>query len=103
MKGKITRIAALNDHFRQTSNHFLLTNGVSNLPNIPGLIGEIRRYKDFNEDNDPYEEHDFGNLSWQGRSIFWKIDYYDQQLSQWHDPAKDSCKRILTVLLADEY
>ena len=59
----------------------------------------------FTEDNDPYDEHDFGSINIAGETVFWKIDYYDLNLEYGADdpanPAK--CRRILTVMLASEY
>ena len=34
-------------------------------------------FDDFNEDNDPHREHDFGSFELEGEKLFWKIDYYD--------------------------
>ena len=39
----------------------------------------VRDYAEFNEDNDPYGEHDFGSLKVAGEKIFWRIDYYDEK------------------------
>ena len=59
----------------------------------------------FDEDNDPHGEHDFGSFELAGRTFFWKIDYYDPNLEFGaeypSDPSKT--KRILTLMLADEY
>ena len=65
--------------------------------------GGVRDYTDFNEDNDPYGEHDFGSLKVAGEKIFWKIDYYDESLSKWCDPLDPDCQRVLTIMLAEEY
>lgn len=70
------------------------------------LIGLSRAVEDFNrftEDNDPYGEHDFGKLTWYEQTVFWKIDYYDQELQHWCDPLSPDCNRVLTVMLAEEY
>jgi uncharacterized protein DUF3768 len=32
---------------------------------------------DFNTNDDPYGEHDFGSFELAGEKFFWKIDYYD--------------------------
>ncbi|MEI6498442.1 MAG: hypothetical protein WCO23_00580 [bacterium] len=31
------------------------------------------------------------------------MDYYNQTLDEWEDPLSQDCKRVLTVMLADEY
>jgi len=97
-------IAKRNDRFRRTSTRMMMTSGVvETLPDTLGLALAIRDYDRFTEDNDPYGEHDFGSLEWNGEKVFWKIDYYDQQLENGRDPLDVDCKRILTVLLASEY
>ncbi len=65
----------------------------------------MRAFSDFDDDNDPHGEHDFGVVEMRGYKCFWKIDYYDadsEMLSP--DPADpDVTRRVLTVMLADEY
>lgn len=77
--------------------------GVFNLQDVLGLIRAVRDYTDFSEDNDPYGEHDFGSLDWEGQKIFWKIDYYDPAFEGWADPLSDEVERVLTVYLAEEH
>ncbi len=91
-----------NDEFRRLGA-YRFTKVVSGLMNEYGLIVTIAFYNDFHEGNDPYREHDFGSLMWEGKKIFWKIDYYDQNLKFWADPTTDACRRVLTVMLAEEY
>ena len=58
------RIAALNDVFRQSfmGGKVFYTAGVQAL-NIPAVIlDKVQKYADFNKDNDPYGEHDFGRF-----------------------------------------
>lgn len=98
-----TRIAAINDRFRKSGTAFMLTQGTMVLADVTGLIDAVRTYSDFNEDNDPWGEHDFGSLDWDGNKLFWKIDYYDQELKYGKDPLDPECNRVLTILLADEY
>ena len=95
-------IAKLNDQFRKVET-FSVTQGVFGLRDMLGLVQAVRDYTDFTEDNDPYGEHDFGSLDWDGEKVFWKIDYYDQTSQKWHDPLDPGCERVLTVLLASEY
>lgn len=96
-------VAVLNDRFRKLGFGIVLTQGVQVLNNLEGLLGKIRMFNDFNEGNDPYGEHDFGSLKWEGEKIFWKIDYYDQNLEFGLDPLNPDCKRTMTVMLAEEY
>ncbi|SRR6266540_1770543 len=96
-------IAKKNDAFRRSGFGVTVTPGVQVLEDLGGLIDEIRRFKEFTEDNDPYGEHDFGSLEWYGQKVFWKIDYYDQTLEYGEDPLSLDCRRVLTVMLASEY
>jgi len=102
-------IRQLNDVFRQTftGGTVLLTPGIQSAggDHLSELLIRIRTFAAFSEDNDPNHEHDFGGLEWRGEKVFWKIDYYDQDL-QYHspDPADASITtRVLTIMLAREY
>jgi hypothetical protein len=99
----VANIARANDVFRKLGFCVTITQGIHALPDVGGLLVEVSRFNTFTEDNDPHGEHDFGSLFWHGNKIFWKIDYYNQLLTGWCDPLSDNCRRILTVMLADEY
>lgn len=96
------RIAERNDTFRKGET-MSVSQGVFNLQDVLGLIRAVREYKDFSEDNNPYGEHDFGSLDWEGQKIFWKIDYYDERFEGWADPLSNEVERVLTVYLAEEH
>lgn len=96
-------IARLNDEFRRSGLGITVTPGVQTLENLHLLIDEIRMFNEFGEHNDPYGEHDFGSVHWYGEKVFWKIDYYDQDLTYGSDPLEPNCRRVLTVMLASEY
>ncbi len=96
-------LSRLNDEFRKRGDGVTITHGVQLLEDLYGLLGSVRWYDDFNADNDPYQEHDFGSLDWHGTPVFWKIDYYDATLRGWCDPEDPACRRLLTVMLASEY
>lgn len=96
-------IASQNDLFRALCMRPMVTQGVSDLKDVFGLVQVVRRFTDFTEDNDPYGEHDFGSLEWEGQRVFWKISYYDQSLKYGEDPLSLDCRRVLTVMLASEY
>ncbi len=99
---KAELIAQRNDKFRQVET-MSVSQGVFNLNDVLGLIRAVRDYTDFSEDNDPYGEHDFGSFTVSGVKIFWKIDYYDENLEKWCDPLSPDCNRVLTIMRADEY
>lgn len=96
-------VASRNDAFRRAGFGTTVTTGIQDLPDIDGLMGAVRDFNRFTEDNDPYGEHDFGGLMWHGSKVFWKIDYFNQALGAWEDPTSPKCQRVLTVMLADEY
>ena len=105
----MSKIAALNDAFRTTltGGTVLLTVGVQELPDMvkAAAIRKVVEFDDFNEDNDPYDEHDFGGFELCNRRFFWKIDYFDER-SEFgsEDPADpEKTTRVLTIMLADEY
>ena len=99
------RIARLNDAARRNVMSYMTSAGVISLE--PSIVGDIYtavyNYKRFTEDDDPYGEHDFGSFTVAGNKIFWKIDYYDQQLKYGSDPLDPNCRRVVTIMLAEEY
>ena len=99
---RATEITKRNDEFRKGYS-FTITRDIQELPDVLEVIEEVRRFKDFSEDNDPYGEHDFGSFDWGCEKIFWKIDYYDEALKGWCDPLSPDCHRVLTIMLAEEY
>lgn len=106
---RVVRIRCLNDHFRRTmlGGKFVLTLGIRMLGNtaVAEILRQVRTYDNFNVANDPYQEHDFGSLEYEGQKIFWKIDTYDKNL-EFHSPdPSDPFKttRVLTIMLAEEY
>ena len=63
-------------------------------------------FDQFNEDNDPHGEHDFGSFELCGRKFFWKIDYYDRTMelgSRRPDRSPDKTTRVMTIMFASEY
>lgn len=110
----IARIRELNDAFRRRRGSpiafiasITITRGVATQGDafVEAAIAAVVSYGDFTEDNDPYGEHDFGAFAIEGQGLFWKIDYYNPELrfgsEDPGDPAK--ARRVLTILLAEEY
>ena len=104
-----SRIRALNDQLRarSTGGMVVITAGVQHLSAdaIARILVEIREFDNFNGDNDPYGEHDFGALDVDGRQIFWRISYYDKLLEhRSEDPSSpEITTQVLTIMLASEY
>jgi hypothetical protein len=69
------------------------------------LRAAIAQFSDWAEGNDPYGEHDFGAFDLLGERLFFKIDYYHPDHDT-HAPVPSNielCRRVLTVMRADEY
>jgi hypothetical protein len=103
------RIRALNDAFRRSfvGGTVVVTAGFESLPSDPrrSILARIRAFDNFDEDNDPHGEHDFGLIEDGDVRCFWKIDYYDSDMELMSpDPADAAVTtRVLTVMLAEEY
>ncbi len=100
---KTVMISMLNDKFRKSGAGVVLTCGVQSVEDLPGLLKAVQDFDQFNEDNDPWNEHDFGRIDWHGDKVFWKMDYYNETMEAWEDPFSKKCRRVITVMLADEY
>lgn len=102
-------IANRNDYFRKNLSHgaLVLTQGIrSNTPEgLKEIITKVRNFDTFDENNDPYGEHDFGAFDYKGRRIFWKIDYYDQKMLYLSPDVSNPrlTNRVLTIMYAEEY
>lgn len=113
MLDKAGRIAALNDELRRAPRRWALSAGLNAIlcadeGTRPGLTEQLIRaivsFADFSPSNDPYGERDLGCFEFQGESCLWKIDYFHPERSEL-SPApwdRDLCRRVLTVMLAEE-
>ena len=112
------RTRALNDFFRanwlgldqderESLGKVICTRGICALSGIARaeVLERVVTFNNFNRDNDPHGEHDFGSFSQDGQNIFWKIDYYNRDMSAGsNNPANpDETMRVLTIMLASEY
>ncbi len=106
---KASAIAKLNDAFRANPilGTTILTAGIrsNSSEDIAYIMNKVCNFKDFNEDNNPYGERDFGAFDYKEQKIFWKIDYYDRNFEFASPDAADPSitNRVLTVMYADEY
>ena len=106
---RVEKIARLNDEFRLTckGGRVVLTQGIASMrPDDQLLIvNKVRHFDDFSNDNDPWNEHDFGAFDYNGEKVFFKIDYYDPTFEMGsEDPANpEKTARVLTIMRADEY
>lgn len=102
-------LAMLNDAFRRsfTGGQVVITRGVAALPEqeCAALLEKVRTFDRFDEDNDPYGEHDFAAIDHGGTRYFWKIDAFDRSLNGASPNPFDQVltRRVLTVMRTDEY
>ena len=102
-------VKTLNDKFRKTllGGKVMLTRGIFSKGQkaINEILDSVKMFNDFNQGNDPYNEHDYGSFEYDGERIMWKIDYYDRDLRYYSDDPVDITKtiRVMTVMLAEEY
>ena len=109
MSDKTEAIRKLNDDLRVrgVGGRTMITAGVAALGHE--AVEAIRRaassYDGFDGSNDPYGEHDFGQLRVEGETIYFKIDYYDKALCLHSpDPADPSVtERVMTIMFSWEY
>jgi len=107
-------IAAQNDLFRSSLGSTPILNGT--VVTTMGVItrGEtfhmkamraVAAFNSFDEDNDPWAEHDFGAFDIEDQKLFWKIDLYAPDLKHGSENPSDPTRthRVLTIMLASEY
>jgi hypothetical protein len=103
------RIRSLNDSLRTSfqGGKVMLTRGVQGKGEefVAKAMTAMREFSDFTEDNDPHGEHDFGGFTVDGEECFFKVDYYNQDMSAGSERPDDASQttRVLTLLLANEY
>jgi len=102
-------IALLNDQARTTLTNckIIITQGIDLLGNdaVDCILDLVKRFDDFSERNDPFGEHDFGAIKYEGNTVSWKIDYFDLDL-MYHSPDPSDphvTRRVLTIMLGEEY
>ena len=110
-------IAAKNDAFRRSlftgqtqgvpTGHVFMTRGIAakSAAFRCYALRAVALQTTFTEDDDPHAEHDFGAVTIEGQTVWWKIDLYDQSLTYGTDDPLDDIKtsRVLTVLFPSEY
>jgi hypothetical protein len=102
------KIQQLNDQFRkQPGADWYMSHGVAQLADDKKLqlLRLVMNFNTFNEDNDPYGEHDFGQVKLDNVKYFWKISYYDKNLEYGSPDASDPAvtRRVMNIMEASEY
>jgi len=109
MTATTQRIRELNDALRSTlqGGRVFMTSGVQALGEVvvATALTRMRTFSEFDADNDPHGEHDFGSFEVGGTTFFFKIDYYDPGMEGGSEDPSDPAKttRVLTLMLASEY
>lgn len=112
----VERIAKLNDSFRksiltpipeQKLGQIFCTASIMALPKEDVLLiaEKVSLFEDFNESNDPYNEHDFGSFTFKENKVYWKIDYKDPELEYNFNDNSDPMRqnRLLTIMFSYEW
>jgi hypothetical protein len=109
METRTDQIRVLNDDLRRhlVGGIAVITPGIAALGSaaVEVILKTIAVFDDFCRANDPHEEHDFGAFDSEGKTIMFKIDYFDRSLAcHSPDPADPAVTvRVITVMLAEEY
>jgi hypothetical protein len=75
---KTARIRELNDAFRKelpgAGGRLMITDGVNGggVYCVTKALAKVMAFDDFNVDNDPHQEHDFGSFEIDGQKLFCK-------------------------------
>ena len=105
----ISEIALQNDNFRKhlSQGTLVLTQGIrsNTKEDLEAIITKVRNFDTFDENNDPYNEHDFGAFDYKGKRIFWKIDNYDREFLYLSPDVSNPrlTNKVMTIMYAEEY
>ena len=109
---RLKLIRLLNDWLRMhgSGGRIVMTSGIAALPDTvrAAVIEAVRQFDAFDERNDPHGEHDFALVPVEAggvTEVMFKIEYFDLDLQNHSpDPADpDATRRVMTVMLPDEY
>lgn len=72
---------------------------------VAALRSALANFNSWPEGNDPHSEHDFGAFDLFGNRLFFKIDYFhpDHDILSPVPSSIELCRRVLNIMLADEY
>lgn len=102
-------IADLNDALRMSfyGGKLVMTAAFAALPveKQARVTDRVRSFDAFTPDNDPHGEHDFGCFELEGQRFFFKVDYYDKDMTAGSEDPADPAKttRVLTVGFMADY
>lgn len=102
------KIRTLNDRLRREMPHgsIMITHAVAQLSNdkLREIASAIQAFEQFGPGNDPWGEHDFGQVEIDGEAYFWKIDAYDLNLEFASPDTTEEAvtRRVLTIMTASD-
>ena len=102
-------IALLNDTLRMSfyGGKLVMTAAVAALPaeKQAQVMDRVRSFDAFTPDNDPHGEHDFGSFELGGERFFFKVDYYNADITAGSEDPSEAKKttRVLTVGFMSDY
>lgn len=103
------RIRELNDTLRTTGlggQTFLTDNLCQRGADfVDKACKAVREFRKFNRNNDPDEEHDCATLKVEGKTVIFKLSYYDLDMRFLSsDPSNPNVtKRVITIMLAEDW
>ncbi len=105
----IKKITELNDLLRDTflTWRIVFTHAVASTSEEEReeIITKVREFNNFTPDNDPCGEHGFGAFIVNNEKYFWKIGYYNIDMSAGSENPGDQNQttRVLTIMRTDEF
>ncbi len=118
-KGGAAEIARVNDWLREHltapgNNCIVMNSGIAdflgddsvfrNFRKRADLLRAVRDFDAFDDAIDTYGEHDLGRFLFEGADCYWKIDYYNHDLTAGSEDPADPCliTRVLEIMRVDE-
>jgi hypothetical protein len=101
--------AFLNDGVRRTSSRgkMVMTAAVAALPEerLEQVLHRVQTFDEFTKDNDPHGEHHLGSFELSGKKFFFKLDYYNKDLTAGSEDPGDpeTTTRVLTIGFMSDY
>ena len=105
----MNKIAFFNDAVRCTFSRgrIVMTAAVAALPEekLAQVLQRVRTFDEFTKDNDPRGEHDFASFELGEDKFFFKLDYYNNEMTAGSEDPSDSDRttRVLTIGFVSDY
>lgn len=72
---------------------------------VTKVVEAVRTFDAFDEDADPYGTHEMGSFQIEGKTVWFKLDLYDESYEYGSPEPTDvaQTRRVLTILFPHEY